>query len=315
MMTSEQIGRDETSGPEDERLAVYEREREELAAAIVKAVQGQYIGKPPPLLTGWQERAVSAVLTAGWLPPAAVQERVDAETAQLRAEVADHARAAGIDEDTKSELAAENIELRAEVARLRDAAANALANQTALKGMTVDEGALVLELGPPRELVIAWVDAARKMLGDAENYSETRIDFPRESISMEVKAAGEFERYVFTVQRAGKITPHEARRASEAEVADMLAHYSRALNEIYRLRQALAYEAGVLAAHLGLKTFPASRRRIAAGQVERMVTAARGYTQDAYSSVNHKFLRSALLAAGAPEGLSRGQWEDGEQDG
>lgn len=63
---------------EAERLAVYEREREELAAAIVKAVQGQYIGKPPPLLTGWQERAVSAVLAAGWLPPAAVQERVEA---------------------------------------------------------------------------------------------------------------------------------------------------------------------------------------------------------------------------------------------
>lgn len=63
---------------EDERLAVYEQERDELAAAIVKAVQGQYIGKPPPLLTGWQERAVSAVLAAGWLPPAAVQEHVDA---------------------------------------------------------------------------------------------------------------------------------------------------------------------------------------------------------------------------------------------
>lgn len=208
---------------EDERLAVYEREREELAAAIIKAVNGQYIGKPPPLLTGWQERAVSAVLAAGWLPPAAVQERVDAEVAQLRVEVADHTRAAEIDEDTKSELAAENIELRAEVVRLRDVAADALANQTALKGMTVDEGALVLELGPPRELVIAWVDAARKMLGDAENYSETRVDFPRESFSMEVKAVGEFERYVFTVQRAGKITPHEARRAAEAEVEQLRA--------------------------------------------------------------------------------------------
>lgn len=156
---------------EDERLAVYEREREELAAAIVKAVNGQYIGKPPPLLTGWQERAVSAVVAAGWLPPAAVQERV----------------------------------------------ASVLADQTALKGMTVEEGALVLELGPPRELVIAWVDAARKMLGDAENYSETRIDFPTEAVSMEV-SAGEFERYVFTVQRAGKVTPHEARRRAEAEV-------------------------------------------------------------------------------------------------
>lgn len=167
---SEQAGRD--AATEDERLAVYEDEREELAAAIVKAVNGQYFGQPPPLLTGWQERAVSAVLAAGWLPPAAVQERV----------------------------------------------ANVLADQTALKGMTVEEGALMLELGPPRALVIAWVDAARKMLGGAENYSETRIDFPTGAVSMEVSAAGEFERYVFTVQRAGKVTPHEARRRAEAEV-------------------------------------------------------------------------------------------------
>lgn len=159
-----------------ERLAVYEREREELAAAIIKAVNGQYIGKPPPLLTGWQERAVSAVLAAGWLPSAAVQERLDVETAVLRAEVADHARAAGIDEDTKAELAAENIKLRAEVARLRSDAADTLANQTAFK-----------------------------------------------SISMEVEAAGEFERYVFTVQRAGKTTPHEARRRAEAELEQLRA--------------------------------------------------------------------------------------------
>lgn len=170
---------------EDERLAVYEREREDLAAAIIKAVQGQYIGKPPPLLTGWQERAVSAVVAAGWLPPAAVQEWVDAEVA--------------------------------------DARAAAVADQTALKGMTVDEGALVLELGPPRELVIAWVDAARKMLGGAENYSETRIDFPTEAVSMEVGAAGESERYVFTVQRAGRLTPHEARQRAEAEVEQLRA--------------------------------------------------------------------------------------------
>ena len=38
---------------------------------------------------------------------------------------------------------------------------------------------------------------------------------------MEVQAAGEFERYVFTVQRAGKITPHEARRRAEAELEQL----------------------------------------------------------------------------------------------
>jgi hypothetical protein len=101
--------------------------------------------------------------------------------------------------------------------RLLNADAEAIARQATFMGMTVEEGALALNLGPPRELVIAWVDAARKMLGDAENYSETRIDFP--AVSMELKAAGEVERYVFTVQRAGKVTPHEARRGAEADLA------------------------------------------------------------------------------------------------
>lgn len=114
----------------------------------------------------------------------------------------------------------------AEAARLRDeldeaieraenANAEAVARQVNLTGLTVEEGAAVLGLESPRELVIAWVDAARKMLGEAENYSETRIDFP--AVSMEVKAAGEFERYAFTVQRVGRLTPHEARKQVETE--------------------------------------------------------------------------------------------------
>lgn len=113
-------------------------------------------------------------------------------------------------------LAGEEIaRLQADNERLLEKAANAVADQATLKGLSVEDGAAVLELGPPRELVIAWVDAARKMLGDAENYSETRIDFP--AASMDVKAAGEWERYVFTVQRAGKLTPHEARKRAETE--------------------------------------------------------------------------------------------------
>jgi hypothetical protein len=61
---------------DDPREALYARERQDLEAAVVKAVQGQYIGRPPPLLTGWAERTVSAVVSAGWLPPAAVAERL-----------------------------------------------------------------------------------------------------------------------------------------------------------------------------------------------------------------------------------------------
>lgn len=120
---------------------------------------------------------------------------------------------------TKADLLREVEALRAEVARLHEVAVNAhadaLVQQTTLRGMTVEEGAVVLELGPTRELVIAFVHAARELLGDAENYCETRIDFP--SVAMEFKAAGEFERYALVVQRAGKLTPHEARRRAEAE--------------------------------------------------------------------------------------------------
>lgn len=112
-------------------------------------------------------------------------------------------------------LRAEVDDLRADNERLVDEAADAVVRQAKFTGMTVEEGAVVLGLESPRELVIAWVWAARQMLGDAENYSETRIDFP--AASMEAKAAGEVERYVFTVQRAGKLTPHDARKRAEVE--------------------------------------------------------------------------------------------------
>lgn len=95
--------------------------------------------------------------------------------------------------------------------------AEELVNQTEMLGFGVERGVATLSLKPPREIVLAWVAAAREMLGDAPNYSETRIDFPTEKAEMEVSAAGEVERFVFTVQRAGKLTPHEARRKAEAE--------------------------------------------------------------------------------------------------
>jgi hypothetical protein len=69
---------------DDPREALYACERQDLEATVVKAVQGQYIGRPPPLLTGWAERAVSAVVSAGWLPPAAVAERLAGVAARPR---------------------------------------------------------------------------------------------------------------------------------------------------------------------------------------------------------------------------------------
>lgn len=55
-----------------------------------------------------------------------------------------------------------------------------------------------------------------------------------------------------------------------------LALYSAALDEVYRLRTALEYEARVTEAHLTLKSFPKSRRVFAEDQVQRMRDAARG---------------------------------------
>lgn len=109
-----------------------------------------------------------------------------------------------------------SVELDAVVHELETLAnAEAVARQAMLEGMSVEQGATVLSLRPPRELAIMWVHMARGMLGDAENYSETRVDFP--SWSVEVKAAYEVDRYVLTVQRAGKLTPHDARKRAEAE--------------------------------------------------------------------------------------------------
>ncbi|WP_031166034.1 hypothetical protein [Streptosporangium roseum] len=113
------------------------------------------------------------------------------------------------------ELRAEVERLRAELEHRDQAVAEALADQTLMKGLTVKDGAINLDLIPPREIAALWVHCARGMLGDAENYSETRVDMP--SASMEVSLAGEFERFALIVQRVGRLTPHEARKRAEAE--------------------------------------------------------------------------------------------------
>lgn len=83
---------------------------------------------------------------------------------------------------------------------------------------------------------------------------------------------------------------------------------TEALDEIYALRLALAYEAGVTAAHLELKTFPKSRRYPAQKQIERMRSAARGERRS-HVTVQRAALRSAMVDAGASETLTRDEWE------
>jgi hypothetical protein len=90
-------------------------------------------------------------------------------------------------------------------------------NETRIRSMDFRNGAS-MDIEPARELVAHWVGAARAMLGDAPNYSETEIDFGREDPSgyeMEIKLAGELDGYVFRVQRRGKLTPHQARKLAE----------------------------------------------------------------------------------------------------
>lgn len=85
--------------------------------------------------------------------------------------------------------------------------------------------------------------------------------------------------------------------------------YSAALDEIYRLRAALAYEARTIEAHLLLATFPKSRRPHAEQQITRMRAAVVGDTGTAYQHVDTYQRQQLLRDAGGTGGLTRGQWE------
>ncbi len=77
---------------------------------------------------------------------------------------------------------------------------------TMIRSMDFRNGAH-LELQPARDMIAYWVGAARTLLDGAENYSETSVEFgiPEDP-----------QRYSFVCQKAGKLTPHEARRKAEA---------------------------------------------------------------------------------------------------
>jgi len=87
--------------------------------------------------------------------------------------------------------------------------------ETGIRAMDFRNG-LHMELEPARELLAAQVAAARAMLGDAKNYSETKLEF-------DVKIAESPELYTIVIQRHGPgvLTPHEARLKAEARVAEL----------------------------------------------------------------------------------------------
>jgi hypothetical protein len=97
-------------------------------------------------------------------------------------------------------------------------------DETRIRSMDFRNGAR-MDVQPAREIVAGWVAAARTMLGDAPNYCETEIDYglaDPPGYEMTVGLGGEAERYVFRVQRRGKLTPHQARQLAEkrAELAE-----------------------------------------------------------------------------------------------
>jgi hypothetical protein len=69
-----------------------------------------------------------------------------------------------------------------------------------------------MDLAMGRDMAAAYVAMAKTMLGDAPNYSETKLEF-------DVKVAESPEVYTLVVQRhaPGALTPHEARQRAEAE--------------------------------------------------------------------------------------------------
>ncbi|MFG2747238.1 hypothetical protein ACGFY0_45305, partial [Streptomyces chartreusis] len=95
-------------------------------------------------------------------------------------------------------------------------------DETGLKAMDFRNG-MAMEIQPARELVAHWVGAARAMLGDAPNYTETPIE-------MEVKVGESPERFAFVLQRVGKLTPHQARQQAEERAKRAEAELLRSVN-------------------------------------------------------------------------------------
>ncbi|MFV2172410.1 hypothetical protein ACFHW2_11490 [Actinomadura sp. LOL_016] len=123
-----------------------------------------------------------------------------------------------------------------------DKLADRLTNDVRIRSMEIRDG-MSLDLEPSREMAAMWVGAARGMLGDAPNYTETPIEVPTDDdpkVTMEVKLAGEIERYAFTLQRVGKLTPHQARGQAEARADAAERRALEVERENERLRQEVA---------------------------------------------------------------------------
>ncbi|QBJ94484.1 hypothetical protein D0Z67_29390 (plasmid) [Streptomyces seoulensis] len=94
-------------------------------------------------------------------------------------------------------------------------------DETAIRSIDFRNG-MHMDLQAARELLAHQVAAARTMLGDAPNYSETKLEW-------DIKVAESPELYTIVIQRhaPGALTPHEARQKAEARVAELEAELRR----------------------------------------------------------------------------------------
>jgi hypothetical protein len=144
-------------------------------------------------------------------------------------------------------LIADLRELRRRLDDLGDQAVERMAarlmEDMRLRSLEIRGGSFEMDITEAREMCALFVGAARAMLGDAPNYTETRVDFPTARVEFEVKISESFDSYVLTVQRAGKLTPHEARKQAEKErdealerVADLEAQLAETREELDQAR-------------------------------------------------------------------------------
>lgn len=92
------------------------------------------------------------------------------------------------------------------------------ADQLGIRYADFRAGRWEMELSMAREMAAAYVAMAKTLLGDAPNYSETKLHF-------DVKIAESPEMYTLVVQRhaPGALTPHEARQRAEARLERVVA--------------------------------------------------------------------------------------------
>lgn len=89
----------------------------------------------------------------------------------------------------------------------------------------------------------------------------------------------------------------------------MLRAYSAALDEVYALRRALAYESQVVAAQtLDISRLGKNRREMLQRSIDRMANAARGNV-GVYAATSRRSLDSAMKVVGGSNLLTRWTWE------